>query len=61
MAETPSIRNGAQPSENVRKNSVLNYESPLLAEAVVKKQDFFAVGAWARSANTNTSRDGQLR
>jgi hypothetical protein len=30
MADTPSVRNGAQRSENTRKNSVLNYESPAL-------------------------------
>jgi hypothetical protein len=30
MAETPSVRNTAQRSENMRKNSFLNYESPAL-------------------------------
>ena len=30
MAETPSVRDGAQHCENKRKNSVLNYESPAL-------------------------------
>jgi hypothetical protein len=30
MAETPSVRNGAQADENPRKNSFFNYESPAL-------------------------------
>jgi hypothetical protein len=30
MAEIPSVRNGAQARENLRKNSFLNYESPAL-------------------------------
>src|SRR5262245_45868859 len=29
-AETPSVGNGTQANENVRKNSFLNYESPAL-------------------------------
>jgi len=31
MAELPSIRNAVQRTENVCKNSFLNYESPALA------------------------------
>ena len=30
MAETPSVRNGAQAGENARKNSFVDYESPAL-------------------------------
>ena len=30
MTETPSVGNGVQRSENTRKNSFLNYESPAL-------------------------------
>jgi hypothetical protein len=30
IAETPSVRNKLQRSENLRKNSLLNYESPAL-------------------------------
>jgi hypothetical protein len=30
MAETPSVSNGAQASENPRKNSFLNYKSAAL-------------------------------
>jgi hypothetical protein len=30
MAETPSIRDAVERSENLRKNSLLNYESPTL-------------------------------
>ena len=30
MTETPSVRNGAQRSENSRKKSFSNYESPAL-------------------------------
>ena len=30
MTETPSVRDGVQSSEIMRKNSFLNYESPAL-------------------------------
>jgi hypothetical protein len=30
MTEMPSVRNGAQAGEKLRKNSLLNYESPAL-------------------------------
>jgi hypothetical protein len=37
MPETPSIRNGAQADENVRKNCVLNNSAPVLARMAREK------------------------
>jgi hypothetical protein len=39
MAETPSVRNAAQASENPRKNSLLNYESPALTAELQAPHD----------------------
>jgi hypothetical protein len=36
MAETPSIRNGAQARENERKNSFLNYKSVALSDFIFR-------------------------